>query len=215
MEKIVLHASRRTITGKKVGVLRRMGKLPAVLYGHHIEPTPITLDLREASRALSGITSSTLVTINVDGKEHSTLVRDKQLDYILHSLLHVDFQVVSLTEKIRASVSIVHKGIAPAVKDFNGVVISGLDAIDVEALPQDLPESITLDISGLKEIGDGIYVRDLPHSEKITLLSDPEEMLITIAGAEKEEVAEVSAEEVALAEPEVIEKGKKEEEVEE
>jgi large subunit ribosomal protein L25 len=212
MEKVALNATRRTVTGKKVGALRREGKLPAVLYGHHMETTPILLDLREAMRTLSTLTSSSLININLEGEEHAALVREKQRNFITNILLHVDFQAVSLTEKIRATVSIEFTGLSPAVKDFNGVVVAGVNKVDVEALPQDLPERIVVDISSLVKIGDGVYVRDLKVQGDIVILENPEEMIVIITAPAAEEVPEVAA---GVEEPEVIEKGKKEEEVEE
>ncbi len=213
MEKVVLDATRRTVTGKQVGALRRQGLLPAVLYGHHFDPTPISLNAREASRLLSTMTASSLVTIKLDGKEHAALVREKQRNFIRGSLLHVDFQVVSLTEKIRTKVGIELQGTSPAVKDYNGYVSIGLNELEVESLPQDLPERITVDISGLANIGDGIYVRDIQLSDKVEILDSPEEVIavVTFTGEEEEEAEEV----VAAEEPEVIERGKKEEEGEE
>lgn len=213
MEKVVLQATRRTIIGKQVGALRREGKLPAVLYGHHFDPTPITLDLKEASRALHGLTASSLVTIALDGNEHSALVREKQRDHLKNRLLHVDFQVVSLTEKINAQVPIVLSGTAPAVKEFNGVVVTGLTSLDVESFPQDLPEEIIVDLSVLNKIGDAIYVRDIQLSDKIKVLADPDEMIAIITSGAIEEEEEVEKVE-GVEEPEVIEKGKREEEEE-
>ena len=211
MEKIIIHATHRDVTGKKVGALRRQGKLPAVLYGHNFSPTPITLDRHDATLALSRLTSSSLVTINLDGQEHAALVREKQRDLIKNELLHVDFQVVSLTEKIRARVGITLTGTAPAVKIYNGVVLTGLEEIEVECLPQDLPDRIAVDISNLREIGDGIYVRDLNLGDKVEILEDKDEMIVIITGGTTEE--EIVEEAAEGAEPEVIEKGKKEEEI--
>lgn len=210
MDKVVLHATRRTVIGKQVGALRREGKLPAVMYGHQFPPTPILLDLHTTTKALMGISSSTIITIELEGKEHAALVREKQRNYIKGTLLHIDFQVVSLTEKIRAKVTIEFSGIAPAIKDFNGVLVTGINEIEVEALPQDLPEKLVLDISKLANIGDGIYVRDLVVSEKVEILEEPEEMVVIITGEMGEEVAEEAA---GAEEPEVIERGKKEEEI--
>lgn len=210
MEKVVINATRRSVTGKKVGVLRRQGKLPAVLYGHNVDPTPITLDQREASKILHHLTASSLVTINLDGKEHAALVREKQRNYILGEFIHIDFQVVSLTEKIRATVGIELVGVSPAVKEFNGIVLTGLEALEVESLPQDLPERIVVDISVLKKIGDGVHVRDLKISDNVEVLTDRDEMIVNITGGTKE--AEIAEGEAGAAEPEVIEKGKKEEE---
>lgn len=209
MEKTVINATRRTVTGKKVGSLRREGKLPAVLYGYNVESTPITLDKREATRALHHLTASSLVTINLEGKEHAVLVREKQRNYILGDLLHVDFQVVSLTEKIRATVSIELIGVAPAVKEFNGIVLAGLEELEVESLPQDLPERFIVDISKLAKIGDSVHVRDILVSDNVEVLTDPDEMIVNITGGVKEE--EITEEEAGANEPEVIERGKKEE----
>jgi large subunit ribosomal protein L25 len=215
MEKAVLNATKRTIIGKQVGALRRTGKLPAVIYGHHVDPMPIQLDAREATRLLNTLSGSSLISINLDGKEFVTLVREKQRDHIRNEFIHLDFQAVSLTEKIRAMVSLELTGVAPAVKEMNGIVITGLSEIEIEALPQDLPEKFIVDISGLQKIGDAIYIKDIQLAENLHVHTNPEDMVVLItSGTIQEEVVE---EEVVAAadEPEVIEKGKKEEEGEE
>ncbi len=214
MEKAVINATRRTVTGKKVGVLRREGKLPAVLYGHNFESTPVTLDRREATKILQRSTASSLVTINLEGEDHATLVREKQRDYILGDLLHVDFLIVSLTEKIRATVSIEMIGVSPAVKEFNGIVQAGLESVEVESFPQDLPQRFVVDVSELTKIGDIRHVRDLDVGDKVEMLTDPDEMIVIITSGTKEEEEEIVGEEKDEEEPEVIERGKKEEESE-
>jgi len=215
MEKNVIEATKRSVTGKKVGVLRREGKLPGVIYGHHFETAAILMDLKDATKVLNAATASTIVTIKIDGKDHAALVREKQRDYIRNQYIHIDFQAVSQTEKIRTKVGIEIAGLAPAVKDFNGVVVEGLDAIEIEALPKDLPERFTVDISGLANIGDAIHVSDIVIPESVTLLTSTEEMVILITAPAAEEVEEAPVAEGEAAEPEVIEKGKKEEEGEE
>ena len=216
MEKEVLKATPRSATGRQVRALRRSGLLPAVIYGHNVKPISISLDGREAGRTLGRLSSSSIITIDLDGKEYPTLVREKQLNYIKRSLIHVDFMVVSLTEKIRAKVGIVLTGNSPAVKDFNSMLINGLSELEVEAFPQDLPESIVVDISILVKIGDGIHVRDIVLSDKVQVLDQPDEMIVLATAPAKEEVEEVVTPEAAIleetGEPEVIEKGKKEEE---
>jgi large subunit ribosomal protein L25 len=174
---------------------------------------PIVMDSKSASKVLNGATSSSIVTIVIDGKEHAALVREKQKDYLRNQYIHVDFQAVSQTEKIRTRVGIVLVGVAPAIKDFNGVVVEGIDSIEVEALPKDLPEKFSLDISKLANIGDGIHVKDVVAPANVAILDDPEEMIVLITSPAAEEV-EAPAETEAV-EPEVIEKGKKEEEEEE
>jgi large subunit ribosomal protein L25 len=217
MEKLVVKAEKRDVTGKKVRALRREGKLPAVMYGSEIDSMPIVLDARSASRVLMNVTSSSVVMVSLDGKEYPALVRERQRDVIRGNLLHVDFQVVSLTEKIRAKVGIELVGEAPAVKDFNAVIVTGMDALEVESLPQELPERIEVDISSLKEIGDGIFVRDIVVSDKVEILDDPDAMIVFATGGREEEAPAEETEEGLEAEsvePEVIERGSKEEEEE-
>ncbi|HEX7541505.1 MAG TPA: 50S ribosomal protein L25 [Anaerolineales bacterium] len=215
MEKVVLKATPRTATGRQVRALRRSGLLPAVIYGHNVEPISISLEGRDAGRVLGRLSSSSLITIDLEGKEYPALVREKQQNHIKRNLIHVDFMVVSLSEKIRANVGIVLTGNSPAVKDFNAMLINGLNELEVEAFPQDLPESIVVDISALVKIGDGIHVRDIVLSDKIQVLDTPDEMIVLATAPAKEEVEEVVTPEAAVveegAEPEVIEKGKKEE----
>jgi large subunit ribosomal protein L25 len=211
MEHIVLKATKRDVVGKKVGALRRQGKLPAVLYGHHIETTPIMLDAYEGSQTLSHLTTSSLVTIDLDGKQYLAQVREKQRNYLKNLLVHVDFQVVSLTEKMHVKVGIELTGTAPAVKNFDAVIHTGLTEIEVECIPQDLPERIVVDISGLAELGDSVHVRDVVLSDKVKILADPEEIIVVVTAPRKEElVAEAPVAEEAA--PEEIEGGKKEKE---
>jgi large subunit ribosomal protein L25 len=216
MEKLVINAVNRSTIGKKVKALRREGKLPGVVYGHKFDPTPIIMDLKVTSRVLSQATSSSLVTLNIENKEVAVLVRERQRDYIRNQYIHIDFQAVSLTEKIRADVNVELTGVAPAVREFSGVVVEGLNAISVEALPTDLPERFIVDISILKEIGDSILVKDIEVPAKVDVLTPEDEMVVLITSpAPEEEEEEELEEELEEGEPEVIEKGKKSEEGEE
>jgi large subunit ribosomal protein L25 len=208
MEKVVLKATKRTVTGKQVSQLRRAGQLPGVIYGHNVNSTAISLEAHSASLAIQRLTSSSIVNIEMEGKLIPALVREKQKNYIKGTLTHIDFQAISLTEKIRTEVSIHFFGLSPAIKDFNATIVHNMDELEVEALPNDLPERIEVDLSGLAKIGDAIHVRDLSLPATVAVLSSPEE-IIAVATATREEAPEVVAE---VAEPEVIEKGKKEEE---
>lgn len=220
MDRVVLKATKRAITGKQVSALRRAGKLPAVIYGRRTDPISITLDAHTAGLALSKIGSSSLITVEVDGHEYPALVRERQRDYIKGTLKHVDFLAVSLTEKIKAEVRIEVTGVSPAVKDLNAVLVTGLHAVEVECLPTDLPDHIVVDISGLAQVGDGIHVRDIVVSDEVHVLTDPDEMVVVATFAKEEVVEEpVAAVEGAVAveaegaEPELsVERGKKEEE---
>jgi ribosomal protein L25, Ctc-form len=216
MEKVILKAEKRELTGKQVKVLRREGKLPAVIYGKGIESTPIVLDRKETTTTLGKVSSSTILTIDLAGKEQSTLVREIQKDYIKNEIIHIDFLAVSLKEKLRTAVSINLIGEAPALKEYDAMVVPGIEHIEVECLPQDLPESITVDLSTLKEIGDAVYVKDLPAIANVEFLTNPEDLVVVVSAVKEEAVVEEVAEGAeGEAEPEVIEHGKKEEEGEE
>lgn len=198
MERYTLQANRRTLTGKKVGQLRRQGKLPAVLYGRSMkEPIPVTLDRSETSKALRHITYSSLILVNLDGEEHNTLVRDFQIDTLRGDLTHVDFLVVSLTEKVKAEVGIVMDGKAPVIANLGGLLVPGLERVEVESLPQDLPEHFTVDVSNLANFGDAIFVRDLIVPENVTVLTNPDELLVVASAP----VAEIVEEAVAVTAP--------------
>ena len=220
MEKVVLKAEKRDVIGKQVKAMRRAGKLPAVIYGRHTDPIIVSLDSHSASLVLGRLTSSSLVTIDLDGKEYPALVREKQRDYIKNRILHVDFLAVSLTETLRASVAVNLVGVSAAVKDYNAVLVTNLQSLEVECLPTDLPERIDIDISVLARPGDGIRVRDVKVSDKVRLLDDPDTMVAvaTFAKVEEEAAGVPGAEGVAPAEAEpelAVERGKKDEEGEE
>lgn len=214
MERVTLKATKRDVTGKQVKALRRAGQLPAVIYGRHVEPVKIMMEAHSASLALAKLTSSSLIMIDVDGTEYPVLVREKQRNYIKNSLLHVDFLAVDLTEKIRTEVRIEFTGLSLAVKDYNAVLVNHLTSLEVECLPTDLPERIVVDLGALARIGDAIHVRDVAAIENVRFLDDPDEMVV-IATFAKDEEAAVAGATGESAEPEVIEKGKKEEEGEE
>jgi large subunit ribosomal protein L25 len=217
MEEVVIQASRRQVLGKKVGGLRREGMLPAIVYGSKIDSIPITLDMREASQTLEKLSPSALVVVEVDGEQHYTLVRDKQRNPVLGSIIHVDFQAVSLTEKVRADLNINLIGEAPAVETYLGIVVPSLEQLSIECLPKDLPDRIDVDISGLMEIGDSILVGELNVPEGVEILSDPDEVVVVVIAQAAEEVEEVEEEEEFEegVEPEVLERGKREEEEQE
>jgi large subunit ribosomal protein L25 len=215
MEEVVLKAESREVIGKQVRALRRAGLLPAVLYGHHIQPIAISLNHRDASRILPHVSSSQLIQVEVGGERYPALVREKQRHPITSSLLHVDFQTVSMTEKLRAMVRIELTGDAPAVKNYNGVLVTGQEELEVECLPGDLINRIVVDISVLTEIGNSLHVSDLPVPSTIHVLTDADELVVLVtapAAEEKFEVAEAAAAVPVAAEPEVVERGKKEEE---
>jgi large subunit ribosomal protein L25 len=222
---IVLEAKKRTIKGKQVNSLRRQGLLPGIIYGkvgkEQIEPIMIQLDLHDASQIIKTLTGSSLVSVDVEGEKYPVILREIQKDIIFGTLRHVDFMAVSMTETLQTAVQIELIGQAPAETNLAAVVVTGISELEIECLPQDLPERIEVDATVLVDIDSAIYVRDLILSENITVLTDPDELIAGVTYVaieeepeeeEEEELAELLEEDV---EPEVIEKGKKEEEEEE
>jgi large subunit ribosomal protein L25 len=216
MDKIILQASRRDVIGKKVKVLRREGKLPAIIYGHHIEPLPIVLDLRETTKALREASRATVLTVNVDGDDFTCLVRERQRGVLTGLYEHIDFLAISMTEVVRTQVNVFVHGESPAEEEFGAIIMTGADSVEVEALPGDLPESLMVDVSTLTGIGDTITVADLILPKGVTVLSDSTEMLAVVtmpAQAPAEEEEELEEELDLDVEPEVI--GREDEEEEE
>ena len=210
MERVVIKATKRDVVGKKVSQLRREGKMPGVVYGHHIEPIAIVMDAREVTRAMIGLTPSSIVTLDIDGEDHAALIRERQRDYLRNKFIHIDFQAVSRTEKIRARIETVLEGTAPAVKNYNGIVLHEKEYIEVEALPEHLPERFILDISKLERIGDMIRISDMDIADDVTVFDDANDVIVSISGVKEDTDDEEEA--AGADEPEVVEKGKKEEE---
>lgn len=217
MDRIKLNANRREVIGKKVKVLRREGKLPAIIYGKSQEPLPIVLDLRDTTKILREASRATVLTIDVDGEEITALVRERQRGILTGDYEHIDFLAISMTETVRTQVNIFVEGTSPAEEEFGAIVMTGASSVEVEALPNDLPESLTVDVSGLTSIGDTITVADLVLPKGVDILTDPEEMLAVITHAVQiveEEEEEGEEEEDFDAEPEVIGRDEDEEEEE-
>lgn len=212
MEGIVLQAVKRQVTGKQVRALRRQGFLPAVIYGLAKQPTPVSLNAHEAGKVLPQLGSSTLVVVDVEGVRYNALVQEKQRHPVTGNLIHIDFKEVSMTEKLRTMVRVELEGVSLAVKELGGILVTPVEALEIECLPGDLPEFIHVSLAGLKEIGDVIRVGDLVPPAQVEFITDADEVLAVVtAPISEEEYAETEA---GAEEPEVIEKGKKEEEEE-
>jgi large subunit ribosomal protein L25 len=199
--------------------LRAAGRIPAVVYGTEKgKAVPIAVDPKVLLRILhseSGV--NTLIGLQgVDVGGGKVLVKEYQLDPIDHKLLHADFYAVAMDKAITVTVPILLKGEPKGVKQQGGVVDFVNRELEVETLPGDIPENITVDVSELM-MHQGIRVRDLAQDGNWKAVSDPDMMIVHVVTVKAEEpapeaAAAVAAAPVAPAEPEVIKKGKKEEE---
>lgn len=214
MERITLNAEKRDGTGKGIArSLRREGMVPAVLYRGGAS-TPIKINRKELTGFIHE-TAGEQVMVNLQfsgGENRLALMKDYQVDPLKGELLHTDFFEVALDEEIRVTVYVTTTGEAVGVKRDGGILQFGIREIEIQCLPDKVPGHIEADVSGL-EIGKAIHVGELSLGEGVKILTDPGELIATVTAPLVEEVAAApAAAEAAPAEPEVIKKGKKEEE---
>ncbi|MCX6017539.1 MAG: 50S ribosomal protein L25 [Chloroflexi bacterium] len=209
-EKFELAAQHRNTVGSGIKALRRSGKVPGVVYGHNIASSSIQLDTRDLGNVLRKVGRNSLITLDIDGSQRMVLRREVQRDPVTRALLHIDFYEVSMTEKITASVRILIIGetVSPDLKSGAGVLLQERSSIEIECLPSDLFDTITIDVTKFK-IGDVVRLKDLAIPSGVTVLESADEEIVRIQRFVEAKVEEGGAE---SAEVEVIEKGKKEEE---
>jgi large subunit ribosomal protein L25 len=210
MEQIELKTQKRTVVGKKVKTLRHEGLIPAVLYGHETDSIPLQVEERELDRVLAQAGEHRLIALKIGRarKPQMALTRDVQWDVISGRPIHVDFYAVVMTEKITTAVPLALVGGAPAADQVGVILLQGLDEVEIECLPGDLPEAIEVDLSGLEEIDQAIYVKDLQVPLDVEILTDGEEIVAKVDWAAPEEVEEEEVVPVEPAEVEVITKGR-------
>jgi len=221
MDKIELTVTNREILGKKVKHLRRQGITPVHLFGHGIKSLALQCETGELERVLGQAGHTGLVSLKVDHekKSRSVVVREFDRDWRKGQLLHVDFYQVRMGEKIKVDVPIALIGEAPALESKAHMLEHELETLNVECLPAKIPSSIEVDISSLSEPDQTIRVKDITVDKDITILNDPDLVVVKISyrHVEKieEEVAEVVGEEEVVEEGEVSEEGPPGEEKEE
>ncbi len=208
-----LDAQTREVLGKKVAHLRREGRLPAVVFGHGKESLPVTVDTHDFQLLRRRIAGSTLVDLSVDGKKaHPVLIHDVQISPVTRQMLHAELFLVRMTEDITMDIPVVTVGESPAVKDGGGTLLHALETLRVRSLPGNLPERFEVNIDGLVDFETQIHVRDIAIPADVTLLTDPDEMVVrvqpprveteipTAEAAEAAEGAEAAAGEAASEE---------------
>lgn len=197
--------------------MRQQGLLPAVVFGKDTESLPIILDQKEFEKVYKEAGESTLIDVEItndDGRQakglqlHKVLISEVDLDPVSDKIIHANLQAVKLTEKTTATVPLEIVGESPIVKSGEGMLLTLLDEVEVEALPQDLPAKIEVDVSKLTAIDQGIAIKDLPVDRtKVEIQQEPEDLVVKIdhaemAEEEPEEEVSVEAVEVTTAKPE-------------
>jgi len=218
MAEVSLEVSRRERAGKEIAKkLRRDGKIPAVVYGGHREAVPITVDRKAVSELIQksdhGVRSIFLLKMSGTDQQRHAMIKDIQINPITRKMTHIDFIRVVMDEKVRLTVPVHLTGTSIGVKE-GGVLDFQVRDLHIECFPNQIPDSIDVDISGV-EMHKYLRVSDLQFPEGVKVLEDLDRVVVGVTHARAEIVAEpVVAEEVAAvpAEPEVITRGKKTEE---
>jgi len=209
----VVEAQPRAARGKnEARRTRRQGLIPAIVYGAFKDPQSISVNPKDILKIIRSRTGhNSIFDLNVDGIERTpVIVADEQYDHIKGSLLNIDLKRIDLSRKLRVSVPVHVTGEAKGVKQQGGVLDVVTRAIEIECVPDDIPDQFAVDVTELT-IGTNIRVSDLPVKEGVRVLTSPDAVIAHVVGI-KEEAAPAEVAAPAAAEPEVVKKGKKEEE---
>jgi large subunit ribosomal protein L25 len=209
----------RQVVGKKVAQLRRTGVTPANVYGHGLDSVSIQIETETMDKALKAMLANEVIDLKIAGERNSrpVVIQKVQRHPLTSKVLHAEFYQVSLRQRMRADVPLIIVGASEGVDTYNGVLVKAIETVQVEALPLDLPSHIDVDITPLANLEDTLHVSDITVPEGVTLLTDPEVVIVKVAtprvSLELEE-AEAAAEgaEAAAAEGEAGEEGESESE---
>jgi large subunit ribosomal protein L25 len=203
MPNLVLKGEKREIKGKKVKNLRAQGLIPAVLYGHGVESSPLVISYNDFEKVYDKAGGSALITLDIAGEPHNVLIHEVEIEPVSQKYQHADFYQVKMTEKITAEVPLHFVGESMAVQEQDGVLVKNFDTLEVSCLPGDLPQHIEVNIDVLKNIDDVIHISDLQIPSEVEVLKDKEEVIATVTPPRtEEELAELEEE---VSEEEAVE----------
>jgi len=210
-EDILLSAQARDVIGKQVGAMRRAGTIPGILYGTRLEkPIPIKLEEKMLKQVVATAGRNRLIKLTIDnGDARLVLAREVQRNPLSQRIVHVDLQEVSLTEKITTEVPLVLVGTSPAVTRGEGLLIHGIDTVQIRVLPTDLIPNIEVDVTAIATLNQSLFVRDLKVTDKVQILTSGDEMVAKVVPVKEEVVATEAP--AAAGEVEVVGKKKEEE----
>lgn len=200
----------RTTFGKKNKTLRAEGVIPAVVYGDKKETISLSLNSAEFEKVLAQAGESTIISLEIDGKNQDVLIHEVQVDPLSGQPIHVDFYIVSQNKELEVAVPLIFEGVSPAVKDFGGSLVKVLHELEIRALPKNLPHDLKVDISVLEALDSQILIKDLKLPVGVESVLGGDEVVAAITEAGEEVVEETVP--VDLSAIEVEKKGKQEEE---
>jgi len=192
MAKYTLSVEIRKIAGRKVKSLRKQGLIPSSVYGKSVKSVSLQVNVKDFLKVYKEVGESTLLYLKVKSETdpRPVLVSEVSIHPSTRQLLHVSFHQVDLKEKVTVPVPVDLIGQSPAEKDKLGILVQQTDNLEVEALPTDMPEHLDADVSGLTEVGQAVYAKDIKLTAKLTLKSDPETIIAKIEPLAKEEKVE-------------------------
>lgn len=201
--KTITYMATRAITltiaprDQKAKASRRQGNIPGVLYGHGLKSHSVQVESRAFLRTFEQAGSTTLVKLTSDtGDEYNVLIREVQFHPIRNTVAHIDFYQVRLDEEVEADVPLIVTGESPAVKNLGGIIVRSLDTLHVQALPQNLPHDIPVDIANLAELEQAIHIADLTIPEGVTVLDDPATVVVLVQAPRSTEELDALSQEV-------------------
>jgi large subunit ribosomal protein L25 len=192
----------REVLGKKVAQLRRSGFTPANVYGNGLDSVSIQINTDVMDKTLKTMLANEVIDLNIDGEKATrpVVVQKVQRHPLTSKVLHAEFYQVSLRTRMRADVPLIIVGRSEGVETYNGVLMKAVETVQVEALPLDLPSHIDVDITPLANLEDTLHVSDLTVPEGVTLLTDPEVVVVKVASPRVSlELDEIEAAEAAGA----------------
>ncbi len=170
----------RTAKGKKNRRLRKEGFVPGIVYGPTDNPVSVQFVYREVEVTLMNAGGTNLIDIEIGGETYPSLAREVQRDVVRGDILHVDFLAVDPNQKIRVDVPVIVEGRSPVVASREGILITGPSTLTLEVYPQDIRNRIVVDLTPLDTLGAEILVKDLDFKEGVTVINEPNEMIVKI-----------------------------------
>ncbi len=195
-----LKVEKRDVIGKKVKKLRKTGIFPANIYGKGIQSLSVQVPFKDFEKIFKEVGETGLLDIEINSEIRPILIKNVQFDVLTHTPLHADFFQVNLKEKVKAMVPIVTVGEPKAVTEKIGLLLQPLSEVEVEALPENLPENIEVNVEPLAVIDEQITISDLKVPSEITILTEPEQVVVKISELVSKEAEEQAAQEAAAAE---------------
>ncbi|HLG70799.1 MAG TPA: 50S ribosomal protein L25 [Chloroflexota bacterium] len=194
---LTLDVAPRSAKGKANKALRRSGAVPVHVFGPGIDPQALQVEEKELRHVIHQAGASGLIKLAVDGQQHNVMVRGVQRHPVTGRLVHVDLFRVRMDVKTKVRLPLLFVGESPAVKVLDGVLLHAVEAVNVEALPGDLPHHLEVDVSVLTELDQALHVSDIAVPAAVTVLDDPEELVAKVQPPRKVEEEVAPAEEAA------------------